>query len=84
MEQIVNYLYTNKEWLFSGAGLLIFSAIGIVIKIFRSKKRQNHTDNTMSQINTNNSSGTQIGVQNNYYRKDGTNEKPTDWIISRK
>ena len=78
MEQILNYLSENKEWLFSGAGLLIFSAIGFIIKKIRSKKEEKYTAKTMSQLNTKQSSGTQIGIQNNYYRKDDTNDNTID------
>ena len=65
MEQILNYLSENKEWLFSGAGLLIFSAIGLIIKTIHSRKEKKHTNKTMSQLNTNHSSGTQIGIEQN-------------------
>ena len=77
MEQILNYLSKNKEWLFSGAGLLIFSTIGILIKTIHSRKEKKHANKTMSQLNTNHSFGTQIGIQNNYCRKDDTNDNTT-------
>ena len=43
-EQILNYLSENKEWLFSGAGLLIFSAIGLIIKTIHSRKEKKHAN----------------------------------------
>ncbi len=67
MEAILKYLIYNKEWIFSGLGIFIISGIISLIKfiINRNKKA---LEKTMKQINNDNSSGTQIGIQNNYYQ----------------
>lgn len=78
MNQIINYISTNKEWIFSGIGLLIFSGIGFIVKHIHSKKQKNKKSDTLFQTNDNHSSGTQIGIQNNYYRKENNNGKSTN------
>lgn len=40
MNEIINYIFNNKEWIFSGVGLLIFTGIGFIIKTIRSKKQK--------------------------------------------
>ena len=67
MEVILKYLIDNKEWIFSGLGIFIIGGIISLIKfiINRNKKA---SKKTMKQINNDNSSGTQIGIQNNYYQ----------------
>lgn len=72
MEKILQYMNDNKDWIFSGIGIFILSGIGCIIKkTFLPKKTQTPS---IKQENYNNSSGTQIGIQNNYYRKDNDNE----------
>ena len=67
MEAILKYLIDNKEWIFSGLGIFIIGGIISLIRfiINRNKKA---SKKTMKQINNDNSSGTQIGIQNNYYQ----------------
>lgn len=69
MDIFINYFIKNKEWIFSGLGIFIIGGIISLIKfiINRNKKA---SKKTMKQINNDNSSGTQIGIQNNYYQGD--------------
>ncbi len=78
MYKIIDYIYKNKEWIFSGIGLLIFSGIGFIIKSIRSNKQSKKKKHTMLQTNDHYSSGTQIGIQNNYYGKEDASDKSTD------
>lgn len=45
MQEKLQWVLNNKEWLFSGAGLLIFTFIIFIIKLlFRSKKNGNKSN----------------------------------------
>lgn len=67
MNTLINYLSENKEWIFSGIGILVLTTIGsIFVKLFSKKK--DTSKNVMKQTNKNSSHGTQIGIQNNYYK----------------
>lgn len=48
---IINYLSTNKEWIFSGIGVLVLTAIGAIVKMIlnKNKKTEEHvmSDNTL-------------------------------------
>ena len=69
MHEIINYLLNNKEWIFSGLGIFILGAIGTLTKLLYSKNKRKKKFGSMSQINYNTSSSTQIGQQNNYYKE---------------
>ncbi len=70
---IMNYLNDNKEWFFSGIGVLILTSVYGNIKKCSSRTKKNNTK-TMKQVNKNASSGVQIGVQNNYNTKEKSDE----------
>lgn len=73
IHDITNYLNVNKEWIFSGIGILaLTSLLGILKLCFSKVKKENNQK--MNQVNDNNSTGTQIGIQNNYYSKENSNE----------
>lgn len=74
MDKIINYLINNKEWIFSGIGIFVLCGIGAFAKLLHSKKKKKVNNETMTQINHTNATGTQIGIQNNYYGKDNINE----------
>lgn len=69
MDIFINYLIKNKEWVFSGLGISVIGAIISLIKILINHHKKT-SQKSMKQINKDNSSGTQIGIQNNYYRGD--------------
>lgn len=69
MEAILKYLIDNKEWIFSGLGIFIIGGIISLIKILINHHKK-ASQKSMKQINNDNSSGTQIGIQNNYYQGD--------------
>ncbi len=63
--KIIDWIYQNREWVFSGIGITVISG---VYYIFQRRKRKNrdNSGNIIKQTNkgTNN---TQIGIQSNYY-----------------
>lgn len=62
MNEVLNVLWNNKEWLFSGLGVTVLC---VLIKYFLDTR--NGSTHTMKQHNVNYSHGTQIGIQKNYY-----------------
>ena len=75
MNETINFLISNKEWVFSGIGIFVLSGIGVFIKFLHSRKKKEENRDVMTQINHANATGSQIGIQNNYYGKDTTNEQ---------
>ena len=73
MDIFINYLIKNKEWIFSGLGIFVTGGIISLIKILINHHKK-ATQKSMKQINKDNSSGTQIGIQNNYYRGDNEHD----------
>ena len=73
MNIFINYLIKNKEWIFSGLGIFVIGGIISLIKILINNHKK-ATQKSMKQINKDNSSGTQIGIQNNYYRGDNEHD----------
>jgi hypothetical protein len=73
MDIFINYLIKNKEWIFSGLGIFVIGGIISLIKILINHHKK-ATPKSMKQINKDNSSGTQIGIQNNYYRGDNEHD----------
>lgn len=74
MDEIIDFLISNKEWVFSGIGIFILGGLATLVKLYFSKKKKTISGDMMTQINHTNATGTQIGVQNNYYGKDNTDE----------
>lgn len=59
MQEISNWVMTNKEWLFSGAGLLVITVIARIF--FRSKNdgnKSNKQKSCMFTIGSNNKTKT--------------------------
>ncbi len=73
MDIFINYLIKNKEWIFSGLGIFVIGGIISLIKILINHHKK-AIQKSMKQINKDNSSGTQIGIQNNYYRGDNEHD----------
>ncbi len=70
---MLNWFFNNYEWIFSGIGVAIISGL---IAFFRKRAKKGETHKGKTEIHQTNSaySGTQIGIQNNYYsegEKDG-------------
>ncbi|WP_312312158.1 hypothetical protein [Empedobacter brevis] len=76
MEEIINYLLKNKEWLFSGIGVTIL--FGIVSYFKKEKKAKNMTNNPNGLINTNNQSGgiNKINFHNDIHNPSNISQKP--------
>ncbi len=73
MLEVLSYIENNKEWIFSGVGIFLLGIIiHIIKKYFKSKSK--HTC-SMTQINKSSSYGTQIGTQNNYYRRSDEHDR---------
>lgn len=70
---IMNYIIDNKEWLFSGIGVLTLTSVYGITKKFFSRTKKSNTK-TMKQVNKNTFSGIQIGIQNNYNTKEKSDE----------
>ena len=73
MDIFINYLIKNKEWIFSGLGIFVIGGIISLIKILINHHKK-ASQKSMKQINKDNSSGTQIGIQNNYYTEEKSGE----------
>lgn len=73
MDIFINYLIKNKEWIFSGLGIFVIGGIISLIKILINHHKK-ASQKSMKQINNDNSSGTQIGIQNNYYQGDNEHD----------
>ena len=73
MDIFINYLIKNKEWIFSGLGIFVIGGIISLIKILINHHKK-ATQKSMKQINKDNSSGTQIGIQNNSYQGDNEHD----------
>lgn len=59
----IDWLFKNKEWVFSGIGIFVITATVSIIKfIFRKKEKTT----TIIKQNNNGTDNTQIGIQNNY------------------
>lgn len=68
-KEIFDYLYSNKEWIFSGIGIIVVSLIfRIISRLFLGTESKSIIKQTDKGSNN-----TQIGIQNNYY-KDKDNE----------
>ncbi len=68
MNELILYIDDNKEWIFSGLGIFLIGLIVAAIKkIFFSKQKSLHS---MNQVNTDYSHGVQVGIQNNYNKRD--------------
>lgn len=67
---ILNWIYQNKEWIFSGIGITVLT---ILATLLFKKKDKKSSKNSIEQLNQGDNS-TQIGIQNNYYSKEDKNE----------
>ena len=61
MNDIVSYLYDNKEWIFSGIGVTV---VGVIISLIVKKKRDDKRQNKQSSFLNFGSNVTQI-IENN-------------------
>ncbi len=68
-KEIFDYLYSNKEWVFSGVGIIVIS---FIVRIIRRLFGGTESKSVIKQTDKG-SNNTQIGIQNNYY-KDKENE----------
>ncbi|MGZ2369499.1 hypothetical protein ACXR6G_06910 [Ancylomarina sp. YFZ004] len=60
----MNYILENKEWIFSGIGVLIISLVISLILYFSKKKKQNKTKGNIRMRNVN-----QYGEKSQYIEK---------------
>jgi len=66
INEMINWLHENRDWLFSGIGVTIL--VGIV-GLVRNRFTKKSNDNKSIKIEQRNEGDniTQIGIQNNYY-----------------
>ncbi len=64
IEKAFSYITQNKEWIFSGIGVLAISAVIGLLRL-AVKKKSPTVKQTLKQINKKNAKGTQIGIQIN-------------------
>ena len=69
--EILNWIWENKEWFFSGLGIAILSIIFGMLRYFWGKRDEKDIRTIINQDNSG-TNVTQIGVQNNYYGKDAS------------
>lgn len=72
---IVKWLSDNKQWLFSGIGVVFLSYIAkLFYRFFFAKKRDKNQCITIKQYDNRGKNNTQIGIQNNYYNREKKDE----------
>lgn len=73
MDEVVTWLNENKEWLFSGIGITVGTLIFAGIRKVFCKKKKEKKQTKIKQVNYG-TKGMQIGIQNNYYKKEENDE----------
>ena len=68
MNNIINWIIDNKEWVFSGIGIALVGLLLRIVCHFISRKNNINVKQTSK-----NGDITQIAIQNNYY-SEGTSE----------
>lgn len=68
--EIIDWLYKNKEWFFSGIGISVITLICTNVRKTLRKKKQDQNFKTMIKQVNNGVKNTQIGIQNNYYERE--------------
>lgn len=63
---IIDWINTNKEWLFSGIGVMVVTSFITIIKHALSKNKTNKKDKIVIEQHNNGTANIQIGIQNNY------------------
>lgn len=62
MARIIEWINTNKEWVFSGVGVtIVATCINVIIKLIQKNKKS-----CSIQMKNKGEHVTQIGIQNNY------------------
>lgn len=73
LKDIIDWFFQNKEWVFSGIGLSVAAVLFAGIRSLFSKRKKEKEQKTIIQVNYG-TKGTQIGIQNNYYKKEENDE----------
>ncbi len=69
--ETIDWIYDNREWLFSGIGISVLTVIGVGIrKLLKKKEKSNDNSKILIKQVNKGTNNTQIGVQNNYYTKE--------------
>lgn len=69
--ETIDWIYDNREWLFSGIGISVLTVIGVGIrKLLKKKEKSNENSKILIKQVNKGTNNTQIGVQNNYYTKE--------------
>lgn len=66
INNIINWIIENKEWVFSGIGVTVLLGVTTFFRKIFQKKSENEKSIKIEQKNEG-QSNTQIGIQNNYY-----------------
>jgi len=64
--KVYEWLYVNREWIFSGIGISAITFFGVVLKKLFSKKRREKNQRMVIKQKCDGTGNTQIGEQNNY------------------
>lgn len=72
INDIMNFINENKEWIFSGIGITFITLVYKLIKKIFSGKKEKKEQIIIKQVNYG-EKNTQIGIQNNYCKKDKSN-----------
>lgn len=72
LKVIIDWVFQNKEWVFSGIGISAVAVLSGIWNLF-SKRKEKKEQKTITQVNYG-AKGTQIGIQNNYYKKEENDE----------
>lgn len=67
--KILQWINDNKEWFFSGIGVVLITTLGTIIKKLFFKKKSNDTSKTVIKQKSIGKNNVQIGIQNNYEKE---------------
>lgn len=73
MQEIIDWLSENREWVFSGIGITVLTSVMAIAKSILGKRKKSDSTIIVKQINKG-KHNTQIGIQNNYKTKENGNE----------
>ena len=67
--KIIQWINDNKEWFFSGVGVVLITSFGAIIKKIFFKKNNSDAQETVIKQNSVGKHNVQIGIQNNYKKE---------------
>ena len=67
--KILQWINDNKEWFFSGIGVVFITTLGTIIKKIFFKPKINDASKTVIKQKSTGKNNVQIGIQNNYEKE---------------